>query len=52
MSVWNEAMYYFLAAPSLFRKKLFVLKSVRNGETLAQYYIKGYAHLIPFGVEI
>ena len=52
MSVWNEAMYYFVVAPPCFRKKLFVVKSVRNGETLAQHYINGYAHLIPSDVEI
>ena len=52
MSVWNEAMYYFLCVPSDFRKILFVRRSDRNGETLAQHYIKRYEHLIPPGVEI
>jgi len=52
MSVWNEAMYYFLAAPSDFRKILFTLKSERNGETLVHHYVKRYEHLIPDGVEI
>jgi hypothetical protein len=52
LTVWNEAMYYFTAAPPKFRKILFVLKSVRNGETLAQHYIKRYKHLIPYGVEL
>jgi hypothetical protein len=52
MSVWNEAMYYFVTAPSHFRKILFVLKSTRKGETLADYYIRRFKHLIPEGVEL
>jgi len=52
LSVWNEAMYYFVAAPSHFRKILFVLKSTRKGETLAQHYIRRFEHLIPDGVEL
>ena len=52
LSVWNEAMYYFLTAPSAYRKVLFTLRSERNGETLAQHYVKRYRHLIPPGVEI
>ena len=52
LSVWNEAMYYFVAAPTHFRKILFVLKSIRGSETLAQYYVRRYEHLIPAGVEI
>ena len=47
-------MYYFLLAPGRFRKVLFVLRdfSKRRGETLAEYYVRNYAHLIPEGVEI
>jgi hypothetical protein len=54
LTVWNEAMYYFLVAPPGFRKILFVLKhlSDRRRETLAQYYIRTYRHLIPQDVEI
>jgi hypothetical protein len=52
LTVWNEAMYYFAATPPEFRKILFALKSIRRGETLAEHYIKRYAHLIPHGVEI
>lgn len=54
LTVWNEAMYYFLAAPRHYRNILFVLRDtrVRTGETLAQYYIRTYVHLIPNGVEI
>jgi len=54
MTVWNEAMYYFRAAPGDLRKILFVLRdfSIKRGETLAQYYIRIYEHLIPTGTEI
>ena len=52
LSVWNEAMFYFIAAPNNYRKILFVLKSVRNNESLAHHYVKRYGHLIPNGVEI
>ena len=54
MTVWNEAMYYFLAAPQHYRKILFVLRDARanSGETLAQYYVRTYTHLIPDGVEV
>ncbi len=51
---WNEAMYYFACAPSKFRKIFFVLRDVKNktGESLAEYYIRQYRHLIPCRVEI
>lgn len=54
LTVWNEAMYYFHLAPKEFRKILFVLRNERksNGETLAEYYIRTYSHLISAGVEI
>lgn len=54
LTVWNEAMYYFHAAPSAYRKILFVLRDLRRGtgESLASYYLKNYWHLIPEGVEI
>jgi hypothetical protein len=54
MTEWNEAMYYFHATPGEFRKILFVLGdySQRRNETLAQYYIRTYFHLIPRNVEI
>ena len=54
MTVWNEAMYYFACAPDHFRKILFVLRDLRtgSGESLAQYYIRTYKHLIPYKVEI
>jgi hypothetical protein len=52
--VWNEAMYYFLVAPTGYRKILFVLRdySEKRRETLAEYYIRTYSHLIPDDVEL
>jgi hypothetical protein len=54
MSKWNEAMYLFYAAPSDYRKILFVLRdySQTKKETLAEYYIRVNPHLIPKGVEV
>ena len=54
MTVWNEAMYYFLAAPAGYRKIMFVLRdySAKRKESLAEYYIRTYWHLIPSDVEI
>lgn len=54
ITVWNEAMYYFLLAPEDFRKILFVLEAhnEKRGLTLAQYYVRNYGHLIPQDVEI
>ncbi|WP_324479239.1 hypothetical protein [Atribacter sp.] len=52
LSVWNEAIFYFMAAPNNYRKILFVLKSIKDGKSLAEHYIKSNRHLIPNGVEI
>lgn len=54
LTVWNEAMYYFLASPAGYRKIMFVLRdySEKRKETLAEYYIRTYKHLIPEGVEL
>lgn len=54
ITVWNEAMYYFQCAPNKYRKILFVLRDERisTGETLADYWVRTYGHLIPKGVEI
>lgn len=54
LTVWNEAMYYFLATPPSYRKIMFVLRdySTKRKETLAEYYIRTYRHLIPEGIEI
>jgi len=53
LTVWNEAMYYFLAAPEGYRKIMFVLRdfSEKRSETLAQYYLRTYRHLVPSDVE-
>ena len=53
LTVWNEAMYYFHAAPIDYKKVLFVLKDLRRGtgESLTHYYLRTYGHLIPAGVE-
>jgi len=54
LTVWNEAMYYFLAAPKGFRKIMFVLRdfSAKRNKTLAEYYLQTYSHLIPNDVEL
>ena len=53
LTVWNEAMYYFLSSPSDYRKIMFVLRdySEKRKETLAEYYLRTYKHLVPVGVE-
>ena len=54
ITIWNEAMYYFLLAGEGFRKVLFVLRdfSEKRGESLAEYYVRSCNHLIPDDVEI
>ncbi len=54
VTVWNEAMYFFHLAPPHFRKVLFVLRAEHSSrkETLAEYYVRLYSHLIPKGVSI
>lgn len=52
LTVWNEAMLYFLAIPSGYRRILAVVQSLRNGESLAEHYVRRFAHLVPTGVEI
>lgn len=54
LTVWNEAMYYFLVTSPSYRKIMFVLRdySEKRKETLAEYYIRTYSHLIPEGVEL
>ncbi|MCZ0872770.1 hypothetical protein [Peribacillus sp. AS_2] len=54
LTVWNEAMYYFFLAPSYFRKIFFILRDYneKRRESLGEYYIRTYKHLIPEGVEI
>ncbi len=54
LTVWNEAMLFFFATPSDYRKILFVIRDFnpKNNETLAGYYIRTNNHLIPSDVEI
>ena len=54
LTVWNEAMYYFVATPQGYRKVMFVLRdySEKRKETLAEYYIRTYRHLIPEDIEL
>ena len=54
MTVWNEAMYYFFLAPKRYKKVLFVLRDFneRRSESLAEYYVRNYRHLIPNDVKI
>jgi hypothetical protein len=54
MTTWDQAMYLFHAAPSEYRKILFVLRdySTKRQETLAEYYLRTNSHLVPEGVEI
>ena len=52
LTVWNEAMYFFAAAPRRYRKILAVFRHLRGGESLAEHYIKRFSHMIPRGVEV
>ncbi len=54
LTVWNEAMYYFIMCPDAYRKIFFVLRdfSDKRNETLAEYYLRVNGHLIPENVEI
>ena len=56
LATLSESMLYFLAAPRSFRKMMFVAatarKGVRRPETLAEYYVRLRAHLIPRDVEV
>jgi len=54
LTVWNEAMLFFHAAPRGYRKILFVLRdfSDKRKETLGEYYIRTNPHLIPKRVEV
>jgi hypothetical protein len=52
LSVWNEAMLYFIAAPKEYRKILFVLNSEKKGLSLAKYYLQRYGYLVPIDIEI
>lgn len=53
MTVWNEAMYYFLLAPKKYKKIFCIQKdfSKKRSKTLGEYYIEKYGHMIPEDVE-
>ena len=54
MTTWNQAMFFFHASPSGYRKILFVLRdfSQKRNETLGEYYIRTNPHLILNDVEV
>ena len=56
LATTNEAMLYFVAAPSSYKKMLFMPKTGKVGKrrpaTLVEYYVRLYGHFIPNGVEI
>lgn len=54
LTTWDQAMFFFEAAPDGFRKIFFVLRHhcERRDETLAAYYIRTHFHLIPADVEM
>lgn len=54
ITVWTEAMYFFYLAPREYRKVMFVLRDFneKRGETLAEYYVRNFSHLIPDDVEV
>jgi hypothetical protein len=52
LAVWNEAMFYFVAAPAQFQKILIVKRSLRGSLSLADHYVTRFEHLIPSRVTI
>ena len=54
ITVWTESMCLFHLAPKGYQKILFVLRDFneRLAESLAEYYVRNYSHLIPYDVEI
>ena len=54
LTVWNEAMFFFHASPPGYQKLLVVLHdfSSKRNETLGEYYVRTYSHLIPKDVEV
>ena len=54
LHAWNEAMLYFSLAPSKYRKVLCVKRaySKKKKQTLGEYYVKTYGHLIPPDVAV
>ncbi len=53
INAWEKEMYFFHLAPPEYRKIMFVLRSTRTGysESLAEYFLRLKAHLIPPDVE-
>ena len=56
ISTLKEAMLYFMAAPQSHRKMLFIRKTegrtMTSDETLGEYFVRLYGHLIPEDVEV
>lgn len=52
LEVWMQACLYFEAAPRRYRRILAVLRDMRRGQSLAEYFLQHYSHLVPRGVEI
>ena len=56
ISILNEAMMYFHAAPKYYRKMLFIgatrQSNARISETVAEYYVRLHRHFIPDDAEI
>ena len=54
ITTWDQAMFFFYAAPSRYRKILFVQRdySKKRNQTLAEYYLRTHPHLIPKDVEL
>jgi hypothetical protein len=50
---WNSEMFHFMLAPTDYRKIMFVTRAVRtrDGESLAEYYLRLKGHLAPPNVE-
>ncbi len=49
---FNEAMLHFAVSPPEYRKILALLRYLRRGESLAEYYVRTQGHLVPPGVEV
>ena len=45
-------MFYFLIAPTSYRRILAVLADWRGSESIADHYVKRFSHLVPKAVEI
>jgi len=52
LAVWMQACLYFVAAPRRYRRILAVLRDMRKGQSLAEYFVEHYGHLVPRNVEI